>query len=412
MSLSTIQEAIEDYNAGKFVIIVDDEDRENEGDLAIASQFATPDAINFMTRQARGLICVAMEHRMLNRLKIPMMVPPANNHSGFGTGFTVSVEARNGVSTGISAADRARTVAVLVDPESQPEDIVTPGHIFPLRAQPGGVLTRRGQTEASVDLAVLAGLTPSGVICEIMNPDGSMARLPELEIFAKMHGIKIISVEALVQYRRKIIPYPDKRLSLNAGVIRDGESKIPTEYGEFRAIAYRDLQNNEEHLALCMGDLTGDPPLVRVHSSCLTGDIFGSKRCDCGEQLQLALKRIAEAGRGALIYLKQEGRGIGLTNKIRAYALQDQGLDTVDANLRLGYPADGRSYKAAVAILRDLGVSSLRLLTNNPDKIAALKEHHLDVAERIPHEVSPQPDNRNYLRTKAQRLAHILTSVA
>jgi 3,4-dihydroxy 2-butanone 4-phosphate synthase/GTP cyclohydrolase II len=348
---------------------------------------------------------------MLDRLEIPMMVPPGRNKSWFGTGFTISVEARHGVTTGISAFDRARTIQVLIDPKSQPDDLVMPGHIFPLRAQPGGVLARRGQTEASVDLANLAGLRPSGVICEIMSDDGAMARLPELISFGRKHGIRIVSVEALAQYRKKIIPYDDKRTSLNAGVIRGGESTIPTEYGAFRTIAYRDLQNNEEHLALCKGDLQGDPPLVRIHSTCLTGDVFGSKRCDCGEQLKLALKRIAQAGRGALIYLKQEGRGIGLTNKIRAYALQDKGFDTVEANLNLGFPADCRSYRQAAAILMDLGITSLCLLTNNPLKVEALKKYNFTIAERVPHEVPPQTDNMNYLRTKARRLSHILTFV-
>jgi 3,4-dihydroxy 2-butanone 4-phosphate synthase / GTP cyclohydrolase II len=412
MSLCSVQEAICDYKAGKFVIIVDDEDRENEGDLVIASQFVSPKAINFMTKYARGLICVAMEHRMLDRLGIPMMVPPARNNSGFGTGFTISVEARQGVTTGISAFDRAQTVKVLTDHSSTPDDLVMPGHIFPLRAQPGGVLNRRGQTEASVDLATLAELTPSGTICEIMSDYGSMARLPELERFGRKHGIKILSIETLARHRQKIIAYDRPLQRLNAGIIRSGESIIPTDYGEFRAVAYRDLQNNAEHLVLYLGELNGEPPLVRIHSACLTGDLFGSKRCDCGEQLQLALKRIAQAGRGALIYLQQEGRGIGLTNKIRAYALQDHGCDTVDANLKLGFAADCRSYSGAAAILKDLGLISIRLMTNNPDKIAALKKYQINVAERVHHEIRPQSDNINYLRTKAQRMAHILTSVA
>jgi 3,4-dihydroxy 2-butanone 4-phosphate synthase / GTP cyclohydrolase II len=411
MTLCSVKEAIDDFKAGKFVIIVDDEDRENEGDLVIAAQFVNPAAINFMTQHARGLICVSMDHRMVDRLELPMMVPPNRNQSGFGTGFTISVEARRGVTTGISAYDRARTIQVLADPESQPDDLVMPGHIFPLRAQPGGVLVRQGQTEASVDLAALAGLTPAGVICEIMSADGTMARLPELEKFACRHAIKILSVEALVRYRRKVIPYDDKRAGLNAGIVRGGESVLPTDFGTFRVIAYRDLQNNEEHLALCMGDASGEPPLVRLHSACLTGDVFGSHRCDCGEQLQLALRRIAEAQRGVLVYLKQEGRGIGLTNKIRAYALQDQGRDTVDANLELGFAADDRTYDQAAAILRDLDITSLRLMTNNPDKVAALERCNLAVVERVPHEVFPQAENLNYLRTKARRLNHLLSNV-
>ncbi len=408
MSLSSIKEAIRDYQAGKFVIIVDDEDRENEGDLVMASQFITPEAINFMTQYARGLICVAMEHRMIDRLRIPMMVPPEHNKSGFGTGFTLSVEARQGVSTGISAHDRARTISVLADPRSTPDDIVMPGHIFPLRAHPGGVLARRGQTEASVDLAILSGLIPSGTICEVMSADGTMARLPELIRFGRDHGIRIISVEDMVQYRRKIIPYSSSSTAMNSGVIRAGETKIPMEYGDFQAIAYRDLKHNQEHLVLYQGDLSGPPPLVRLHSACLTGDLFGSKRCDCGQQLQMALKRINEEGRGLLIYLQQEGRGIGLANKLRAYALQDQGYDTVDANLKLGFAPDCRSYTAAAAILKDLGISTLRLMTNNPLKVKGLESHQLEVIERLPHEVEPQAENLNYLRTKARRMSHIL----
>ena len=411
MCLCSVNEAVEDFKAGKFVIIVDDEARENEGDLVIASQFITPESINFMTQHARGLICVSMDHRMVDRLQLPMMVPPSRNKSGFGTGFTISVEARDGVTTGISAFDRARTIQVLADPNSRPHDLVMPGHIFPLRAQPGGVFARRGQTEASVDLARLAGLVPSGVICEIMSADGSMARLPELAEFSRRHGIKIVSVEALVQYRKKIIPYDDKRTGLNAGIVRGGESILPTDYGEFRVIAYRDLQNNDDHLVLYMGELSGAPLLVRLHSACLTGDVLGSHRCDCGEQLHLALRRISEAQCGVLIYLKQEGRGIGLTNKIRAYALQDQGYDTVDANLKLGFPADDRTYNQAAAILKDLGINRLRLMTNNPHKVESLLNFGIDVVERIPHEIRPQADNTQYLRTKARRLDHMLSHV-
>jgi 3,4-dihydroxy 2-butanone 4-phosphate synthase / GTP cyclohydrolase II len=411
MSLCRVEEAVEDFKAGKFIIIVDDEDRENEGDLAIASQYITPDAVNFMTRHARGLICVPMDHRMVDRLQLPMMVPPNRNKSGFGTGFTISVEARHGVTTGISAFDRARTIQVLADAGSRPADLVMPGHVFPLRAKPGGVLARRGQTEASVDLAALAGLMPSAVICEIMSTDGSMARLPELEKFAHRHGIKIVSVESLVQFRRSIIPQNEECANLNAGIIRGGESVLPTAYGTFRTVAYRDLQHNEDHLVLSLGDLDGDPPLVRLHSACLTGDVFGSHRCDCGQQLLLALQRISRAQRGVLVYLKQEGRGIGLTNKIRAYALQDLGHDTVDANLELGFSADDRSYKPAAAILRDLGITSLRLMTNNPHKVAGLTHCGLQVVERVPHEVPPQTDNFSYLRTKALRLNHMLACV-
>ncbi len=410
MSLCSVEEAVNDFKAGKFLIIVDDEDRENEGDLVIASQFVTPEAVNFMIQHARGLICVPMDHHMVDRLQIPMMVPPNRNNSGFGTGFTVSVEACHGVTTGISTYDRARTIQVLADAGSQPQDLAMPGHIFPLRAQPGGVLARRGQTEASVDLARLAGLTPAATICEITSADGTMARLPELEQFARQHGIKIISVEALVQYRRAGTGCEDGRAALNAGIVRGGESVLPTDYGVFRTVAYRDLQNKVDHLALCMGDLSAEPPLVRLHSACLTGEVFGSRRCDCGEQLRLALQRISEADRGILVYLNQEGRGIGLTNKICAYALQDHGLDTVDANLELGFAADERTYNQAAAILRDLGITSLRLMTNNPDKVEALVKYGLQVIARVPHEVRPRADNLSYLRTKARKMSHMLVN--
>ena len=409
MCLCSVEEAIEDFRAGNFVIIVDDEDRENEGDLTIASQFATPAAINFMTQYARGLICVSMDHRMLDRLQIPQMVPPHRNKSGFGTGFTLSVEAREGVTTGISAFDRARTIEVLVSPDSLPEDLVFPGHIFPLRAKAGGVLERRGQTEASVDLARLSGLTPSGVICEIMSDDGHMARLPELSEFGRQHNIKIVSVEALAQYREKNETHMGVPPFLNAGIIRGGEASLPTEHGTFKVVAYRDMHNNEDHLALCMGDITDKPPLVRIHSSCLTGDIIGSCRCDCKDQLYLALERIGEEQCGILIYLNQEGRGIGLTNKIRAYSLQDEGLDTVDANLKLGFPADCRSYIQAVAILKDLGVNRLRLMTNNPEKVEALETAGLRVDEWVPHEAPVKPQNETYLLTKAKRMGHHLS---
>jgi 3,4-dihydroxy 2-butanone 4-phosphate synthase / GTP cyclohydrolase II len=414
MPFTTIETAITAFKAGRFVIIVDDADRENEGDLAIAADFVTPQAINFMATEGRGLICVALTGSMLDRLELPLMVPPEANRSGFGTNFTVSVEARHGVTTGISAYDRARTVQVLIDPHSSRADIATPGHMFPLRAHPDGVLGRRGQTEASVDLARLAGLTPAAVICEIMAEDGRMARLPQLAEFAARHNLPLISVADLVAYRQRM----ERQGRVNGQTLLDqanpavavthvDTAHLPTVYGRFQTAAYRD-PSGFEHLLLYQGDLRGGPPLVRLHSECLTGDVLGSQRCDCGQQLQLALQRIAAAGRGALLYLRQEGRGIGLANKIRAYALQDQGLDTVEANLCLGFPADGRSYAVAAAILRDQGITAVRLLTNNPAKVSGLQQNGIEVVERLPHQVLPGPDNHHYLRTKAERLAHLL----
>jgi len=399
MSLATIEEAIADFQAGKFAIIVDDECRENEGDLAIAAQFATPDAINFMAHEGRGLICIAMTGQTLDRLGIPMMVPPDQNRSGFGTNFTVSVEARHGVTTGISAYDRARTIQALIDPASTPDDIAMPGHMFPLRAREGGVLERHGQTEASVDLAHLAGLAPAAVICETMAEDGTMARLPTLLQFAAEHHLKIISVEALANYRRQ--------QEAQERVVAVESAQLPTLHGLFEATAYRD-QRNQEHLLLRMGELEDTIPLVRLHSECLTGDAIGSLRCDCGDQLQGALQRIAQGGHGFLIYLRQEGRGIGLANKIRAYALQDRGMDTVEANLHLGFPPDARTYAIAAAILRDQGLTAVRLMTNNPRKVAGLEANHVQVVERVPHQVPARAENRRYLQTKAQKLGHVL----
>ena len=407
MTLAKVEKAVEDIKAGKMVIVVDDEDRENEGDLVVAAQYATPVAINFMARHGCGLICVPMSGDMLDRLEIPMMVPSVRNGSGFGTNFTISVEAKYGVTTGISAHDRSRTIEVLIDPNSKPRDIAMPGHIFPLRAKPGGVLERRGQTEASIDLARMAGLKPAGVVCEVMSPNGEMARLPELLEFGKQHDIKVISVEALVQYRLKTEDEVMRNI-LPKSVIRGAATKLPTIYGTFDTVAYRDLENNEEYLFLKMGDVNRTPPLVRLHSSCLTGDLLGSYRCDCGEQLQLALKTIGKEGHGIIIYLKQEGRGIGLCNKIRAYDLQDKGLDTVEANLELGFEPDERSYDAAVEMLLDQGVSSIRLMTNNPEKIVQLENKGIQVLERIQHEVPPNQYNERYLRTKAQKLGHCL----
>ncbi|MGJ3241196.1 MAG: 3,4-dihydroxy-2-butanone-4-phosphate synthase [Anaerolineae bacterium] len=407
--LATVPEAIEDYKAGKFVIIVDDEDRENEGDLVIAAEHITPEAVNFMATHGRGLICIAMTGQMLDRLHIPLMVPQANNRSGFGTGFTISVEATIGVTTGISAFDRARTIQTLIDPRSTPNDIAMPGHIFPLRAREGGVLERRGQTEASVDLAKLAGLTPAGVICEVMSNNGEMARLPELLEFAERHHIKIVSVEAIANYRYLSAngQCSTKYITTQHAVTKIASSRLPTKYGEFVATIYRDMQG-KEHMALTMGDLTNETPLVRLHSECLTGDALGSLRCDCGEQLQSALARVAEEGNGALLYLRQEGRGIGLGNKIKAYALQDEGLDTIEANHQLGFPADARDYRIAVSMLNDLDITELRLLTNNPDKQDALQSRGIDVVERVPHEIKPHSENWSYLQTKASKMGHLL----
>ncbi len=397
MGLATIKEAIEDIRAGKLVIIVDDEDRENEGDLAMAAEKVTPEAINFMAKHGRGLICTPLTGQRLDELKIPMMV--RDNTSRFSTAFTVSVEAKHGVSTGISAADRARTILTLVDPSTRPEDLVQPGHVFPLRAREGGVLVRAGQTEAIVDLARLAGLQPAGVICEIMNEDGTMARLPQLEEFAARFGLKIVSVADLIAYRRR-----HEKL-----VHRVAEAALPTRHGEFRAIAYRSDVDTGEHLALVMGDITTEEPvLVRVHSECVTGDVLGSLRCDCGEQLNMAMEKIGQEGRGVLLYMRQEGRGIGFHNKIRAYALQDQGLDTVEANISLGFAPDQREYGIGAQILADLGLHEIRLLTNNPRKRIGLESYGLKVVEAVPIVSPPNPYNLHYLETKKAKLGHLL----
>lgn len=399
MPLASIEAAIEDFRAGRFVIIVDDEKRENEGDLAIAAEFSTPEAVNFMAVHGRGLICVAMTGERLDALEIPLMVPE-NNTSKFQTAFCVSVEARDLTTTGISAADRSATIKRLIDPAARSADFVRPGHTFPLRARPGGVLVRAGQTEAVVDLAKLSGLYPAGAICEIMNPDGTMARLPQLEGLAEHLGIKIISVAQLIEYRRQ-----SEKL-----VRRLSETTLPTQHGDFLAIAYEDVINQGQHVALVVGDPSGDEPvLVRMHSECLTGDVFGSLRCDCGEQLQHAMELIAAEGRGVIVYLRgQEGRGIGLHNKFRAYQLQDQGFDTVEANEQLGFPPDLRHYGIGAQILGDLGVRRMRLLTNNLQKVAALEGHGIEEVERIPLIVEPNKYNRRYLETKQTKMGHLL----
>jgi 3,4-dihydroxy 2-butanone 4-phosphate synthase/GTP cyclohydrolase II len=398
MALATIPEAIEDIKAGKFVIVVDDEDRENEGDLVIAAEKVTADSINFMAKYGRGLICMPVTGERLEQLRIPMMA--SNNTSKFGTPFAIAVEAREGTTTGISAADRARTVQVMVDPKSKPEDILMPGHMFPLRAREGGVLVRTGQTEATVDLARMAGMKPAGVLCEIMNEDGTMARMPQLKVFAKKHGLKIISVADLIAYR-----FRHERL-----VTRVAEAKLPTKFGNFRVIAYKSTTDPDEHLAMVMGDVaTDEPVLVRVHSQCLTGDVFHSMRCDCGEQIEMAMKRIAEAGRGVVLYMRQEGRGIGLHNKIKAYALQDKGMDTVEANLSLGFKDDQRDYGVGAQILADLGVHNMRLMTNNPKKGLGLESYGLTITEQLPITTKPNPHNRRYLQTKQKKMGHLLT---
>jgi 3,4-dihydroxy 2-butanone 4-phosphate synthase/GTP cyclohydrolase II len=393
----SVVEAINEFREGRPLLIVDNPDRENEGDLCLPAQFVTPETINVMARHARGLICVAMTGQRLDELQIPMMT--SDNTSPAGTAFTVSVEAREGVTTGISAADRARTVQVLIDEKSKPEDLTRPGHMFPLRARPGGVLVRAGHTEASVDLCRLAGLYPAAVICEVMCEDGTMARMPDLLGFAKQHNLRLVTVNDIISYR----------LSEDRLIQRVAEASMPTRFGDFRAVAYRTMIDDKEHVALVMGDVTTDDPvLVRVHDECVTGDVFGSLRCDCGEQLHEAMTRIAAEGRGVIVYMDQEGRGIGLHNKIRAYHLQDGGLDTIDANEALGLPADRREYGIGMQILVDLGVKRMRLMTNNPAKRQGLDGFGLEIVERVPLEVPPNEHNARYLRTKRERMGHLL----
>jgi 3,4-dihydroxy 2-butanone 4-phosphate synthase/GTP cyclohydrolase II len=394
---ATVEDAIEDIRAGRMVVVCDDEDRENEGDLTMAAQFATPEAINFMAKEGRGLICLALTPDRCEELGLDLMA--AKNESPFETAFTVSIEARDGVTTGISAADRARTIQVAIDPKTAPRDLVQPGHIFPLKAKSGGVLERTGQTEAAVDLARLAGLNPSGVICEVMNDDGTMARVGDLERYCARHGLKMITVADLIAYRRR-----HDRL-----VERVVATRLPTSFGDFEVVGYRSLVDDKHHVAMVKGDVDGIPDvLVRVHSECLTGDVFHSLRCDCGEQLESALAMIEREGSGVLLYLAQEGRGIGLLNKLKAYNLQDQGLDTVDANLELGLPVDLRDYGIGAQILVDLGLTSIRILTNNPKKIRGLEGYGLSVSEQLPIVHASNPHNERYLAAKRDRLGHSL----
>jgi len=402
MPFSTIPEAIQDIRAGKMVVVIDDEDRENEGDLTIAASAVTPEVINFMARFGRGLVCLPMTGERLDELRIPLMVRDEQNDAKFGTAFCVPIEAKHGTTTGISAGDRARTVLAAIDPKTQPSDLARPGHMFPLRAMPGGVLQRAGQTEAAVDLARMAGLHPAGVICEIMNEDGTMARVPQLEQFCSTHGLKMITIKDLIGYRMR-----NERL-----VRKIAEANLPTRYGAFRIHAYESLIDQEHHVALVMGEIKPeDRVVVRVHSQCLTGDIFSSSRCDCGDQLHTALELISREGQGVLLYLRQEGRGIGLVHKIMAYQLQDQGKDTVEANEALGFKADQRDYGIGAQILAELGVHKMRLLTNNPRKFVGLEGYGLEIVERIAIEIPASDASRRYLKTKKDKLGHILRSV-
>ena len=400
MPLSSMEEAIADLKAGKFLIVVDDERRENEGDLVMPAEMATPDAVNFLVTYGRGLLCMPMQEDRLNELEIPLIgseYAPAE----MPTAFTMSVDYKTGTTTGISAGDRAATIRALIDPAAGPEDFSRPGHLFPLRYQPGGVLVRGGHTEAIIDLCRIGGMYPAGVVCEIMNDDGSMSRLPDLELFAERHDLKILSIAQIVAYRRRY----------ETQVERVAEARLPTQYGEFRIFAYQSPFDPGEHIALTIGDWTPDRPvLTRIHSECLTGDVFGSMRCDCGEQMELALKILGQEGTGALLYMRQEGRGIGLHNKIKAYSLQDDGLDTIDANKQLGFDPDLRHYGIGAKILSDLGINKVKLLTNNPKKLVGLSGLGVEVVERVQVEVPPNDENRAYMETKRERMGHILGS--
>jgi 3,4-dihydroxy 2-butanone 4-phosphate synthase/GTP cyclohydrolase II len=396
-----VEQGIAEIRAGRMIVLTDDEDRENEGDLCVAAELVTPDAINFMAKHGRGLVCLSLTEERIRELRLPMMVPDADNTTTFGTAFTISIEARHGVTTGISAADRAHTIRVAIDAQTRPHDLSRPGHVFPLRARDGGVLRRAGQTEGSVDLARMAGLLPAGVICEIMNDDGSMARMPDLVQFARSHGLKIVTIADLIEYRLR-----NEKL-----VRRVAEAALPTALaGEWRSFVYENDIDHVDHMAIVKGEIRPDDDvLVRVHSECLTGDAFGSLRCDCGEQLHAAMKMIEGEGRGVILYMRQEGRGIGLKNKIKAYSLQDQeGLDTVEANERLGFPPDLRDYGVGAQILVDLGVRRMRLITNNPGKRAGIEGYGLVIVERVPLEIAPNERNYEYLRTKKEKLGHVL----